>query len=38
MMSCGDVIAEFFYIIVLLRDYVTYLIRFSADDHLVITP
>ena len=38
MMSCGDVMAEFFYIIVLLRNHVTCLIRFSADDHLVITP
>ena len=38
MMSCGDVMAEFFHIIVLLRNHVTCLIRFSADDHLVITP
>ena len=38
MMSCGDVMAEFFYIIVLLRNHVTCLIRFSADDHFVITP
>ena len=38
MMSCGDVMAEFFHIIVLLRNHVTCLIRLSADDHLVITP
>ena len=37
MMSCGDVMAEFFHIIVLLRNHVTCLIRLSADDHLVIT-
>ena len=37
MMSCGDVIAEFFHIIVLLRDHVTCLIRFSANDYLIIT-
>ena len=30
--------AEFFHIIVLLRNHVTCFIRFSADDHLVITP
>ena len=38
IMSCGDVMAEFFHIIVLLRNHVTYLIRFSADDYLIITP
>ena len=37
MMSCGDVMAEFFHIIVLLRDHVTCLIRFSTDDYLIIT-
>ena len=31
-------IAEFFYIVILLRNYLTCLIRFSADDHLVVTP
>ena len=36
-MTYRDIIVEVFYIIILLRKYVVYLIRFSADDYLIIT-